>query len=967
MKRETQLQVTSFNFENSYKPTSLVPKNRPIEDIDFTSEGSYSIYNWELFYHVPFLLANRLTSDQKFEQALKWYHYIFNPTGALSGDVPQKFWVTKPFYLTHESDYLNQRIDNLLYKIADPNTPERAELEFAIDEWRENPFKPHVVARFRPVAYQKAIVMKYIDNLIEWGDFLFTQDTMESIVQATQMYILADKLLGEKPRVIPNPIEMPNETYNQIKNTLDAFGNAIIDIENILPDFSVLPEGGAELPPMPTTLGSLYFCVPKNDKILQVYDKVADRLFKIRNSQNIDGVYRSLALFSPPIDPAMLVKAAASGMDLSSIISGLNSPSPFYRFNLLVEYAVDFASEVRYLGSQLLSALEKKDAESLTQLRSVLEMKILNAQKNTKLIQINEANEQIITLQRSKQITEERLRYYSAIEKISSYEQLNMDKLDQAVGWQVASTATYALGAALALIPDFQLGVSGFGGSPHGSARFGGSLLAHSTDAIGKGLSIGSTIASFDATRAASLGQYDRRYNDWKLQERLAQKEIDQIDQQIKVAEIRLKIVESDYKTSELQIENLKKTDEFMKSKFTNKNLYSWMVSQTSSLYFRTYKQAYEMSLKAQKSYQFELGNNDTFIDFGYWDSMKKGLLSADKLIYDLKKMQSNYISKNKREYEITKSISLAKLDPLALIRLKKTGSTDFEIPESIYNLDHSSHYFRRIKTVSVSLPCIVGPYTSVSCKLSQVSNKYRKVTSKAQGATNSKEEYEEVLNEDERFVYNVGTIQSIATSNSQNDDGLFELNFNDSRYLPFEGTGAISSWRLELPKFEQFDYDGISDVILNISYTAREGGSTLKNISEESLFEKLSEIKQDLSEVGTHHSINMKTDMPREWNLLKRNGTVEIKIPKNRLPYFVQSFPTTMDKLILLSVVEANPSSFQIGVNGVDSNQSRIDELMVCKSEVMGLDFENTITLSLSESNLALLEDLNLIIKYTA
>jgi hypothetical protein len=44
-----------------------------------------------------------------------------------------------------------------------------------------------------------------------------------------------------------------------------------------------------------------------------------------------------------------------------------------------------------------------------------------------------------------------------------------------------------------------------------------------------------------------------------------------------------------------------------------------------------------------------------------------------------------------------------------------------------------------------------------------------------------------------------VGSIQSVATSNAQNDSGLFELNFRDERYLPFEGTGAISSWRLEL------------------------------------------------------------------------------------------------------------------------------------------------------------------------
>jgi hypothetical protein len=67
--------------------------------------------------------------------------------------------------------------------------------------------------------------------------------------------------------------------------------------------------------------------------------------------------------------------------------------------------------------------------------------------------------------------------------------------------------------------------------------------------------------------------------------------------------------------------------------------------------------------------------------------------------------------------------------------------------------------------------------------------------------------------------------LQSIATSTGQNDGGLFELNFRDDRYLPFEGAGVISKWRLDMPKVcNAFDYNTISDVLLSVSYTAREG-----------------------------------------------------------------------------------------------------------------------------------------------
>jgi hypothetical protein len=61
-----------------------------------------------------------------------------------------------------------------------------------------------------------------------------------------------------------------------------------------------------------------------------------------------------------------------------------------------------------------------------------------------------------------------------------------------------------------------------------------------------------------------------------------------------------------------------------------------------------------------------------------------------------------------------------------------------------------------------------------------------------------------------------------MATSTAQADSGVFELSFRDERYLPFEGAGAISDWSLRLPaNFREFNYSTITDVILNVSYTA--------------------------------------------------------------------------------------------------------------------------------------------------
>jgi hypothetical protein len=982
MKRDTQMQKTNFDFKSHYNPNVQIVSQTfiknpdgtetlsyPIEDIDFNNDGSYSAYNWDLFFRVPLHIASSLTKNQRFEEALTWFHYMFNPTGALPGNGVQKYWVTKPFYLNQETDYVSQRIDSLMYATANLSNPNIKELEFAIEEWRNKPFRPDVVARFRPVAYQKALLMKYIDNLTEWGDYLFRQDTMESIAQATQMYILADKLLGPKPRIIPAAIKQPYETYNQIEAKLDSFGNALIELENILPDLSVMPEGGDELPAPPVTLAMLYFCIPSNDKMFEYWDRIADRLFKIRHCQNIDGIERSLALFAPPIDPGMLVRAAASGLDLSSLIAGLNAPTPYYRFNVLSQKATELAQEVRGLGNSLLQALEKKDAEVLILLRNELELKVLNAVKDIKKLQINESKEQIEVLKRTKKVTEERQKYYSNIQKIISKEQLNLDKLGEANDYQFKAQIVRTIAGALRLIPEFHIGANGFGGSPEVVMQLGGSAISTATSIGADILNILGSIASYEASRASILGGYDRRFDDWKLQERLANKELASIDKQITAAEIRKEIAETDLKNHELQIDNAKKTDDFMRSKFTNKDLYDWMIGQISGVYFRSYQLAHDFAKKAERCYKFELGNDDSYISYGYWDSMKKGLQSADNLIHDIKRMETGYLDKNKREYEITKHVSLVQLDPLALVRLRASGICDFEIPEVLYDMDHPGQYFRRLKSVSISLPCIAGPYTSVSAKLSLVNNRYRKNTNPDNAANMG---YVEDPGNDERFTYNVGAIQSIATSNAQNDSGIFELNFRDERYLPFENTGAISSWRLELPsEVRQFDYNTISDVIVHIKYTAREGGSGLKTASNTALKDQLEAIKQDLTQNGLHTAINMKHDLPNEWLLLTKNGSIDLTLDKSRLPYMVQPiYPDVIETAEIESVmfvarIKENPAAFTININGVATNLSRVDELSLCKGINSDIDLDTLFTLSISNADKLKLEDLLLIVKY--
>jgi hypothetical protein len=100
----------------------------------------------------------------------------------------------------------------------------------------------------------------------------------------------------------------------------DAFSNAMVELELAFPfsNQTSLPTGAENgVVGLPNVFGfatTLYFCIPDNPQLRALRDTIDDRLFKIRHCQDIDGVVRHLPLFEPPIDPALLVQAAAQGL-----------------------------------------------------------------------------------------------------------------------------------------------------------------------------------------------------------------------------------------------------------------------------------------------------------------------------------------------------------------------------------------------------------------------------------------------------------------------------------------------------------------------------------------------------------------------------------------------------------------------------------------------------------------------------
>ena len=879
----------------SYQPTSAVAPPHPENVVEFASDAAYSIYNWEIFFHAPFLIACKLSQDQRFEEAQRWFHYIFNPTSSSDEQPPQRYWNFLPF---HDSDP-QASIQDLLLALDDPSNPDYARIRDQLLEWEDDPFNPHLIARLRPAAYQKAVVMKYLDNLIAWGDQLFSQDTIETINEATQLYILAAKLLGPRPTALPRITKLPALTYSQL-GAIDDFANAL---EDALQFRDPPARRGAVNSGTTAALGTnllQYFCVPPNPKLLAYWDTVADRLFKIRHCMNIEGVMRQLPLFEPPIDPALLVQAAAKGVDIASVLSDLNAPVPYYRFGTMLRKALELCADLKSLGSALLSALEKADAEELAALRASQETTILNLVKEVKKNQLAEAQRVREGLDKTWELTDHRRRFYAdqLVENgsgITGHEQEQQKQLDEAQDWQAAAQIVEVQSGGGYQAPDWTIGSDG--PSPVMTFTYGGKNIGAGLHAAGNVLSYIASVHTYWANQAGTQAVWERRNRDYKLQMETAMKELEQIDKQKLAADIRIDIANQEITNHDKQIENAQAIENFLRSKYTNVDLYSWMISEVSAIYFQCYQVAYDLGKRAERCYRFERGLTDSnFIQFGYWDSLKKGLLSGERLYLGLKQMERAYLEQNQREYEITKHVSLQLFDPMELMALKQAGQCEVVLPEALFDADFPGHYMRRIKSVSVTLPCVVGPYTSINCTLTLLSNKTR--INSVVGA-----DYRESTDQpDDRFVANFAAMQSIATSHAQNDVGLFELNFRDERYLPFEGSGVISRWRIELPPdTNSFDRNTLTDVVLHLRYTAREGGELLRTAAKSAFNQAIA----DADSAPLMRLVSSRHEFPNEWFRFLRPAdqnatrqTMTLDLSMDRFPFLFRGRSLTTSKV---------------------------------------------------------------------
>lgn len=806
-------------FRFNYRPDKKgVDGPYPAPMVDFVWGGANAMYNWELFFYVPMLIAEKMIAEQSYEEALLWLQLVFDPRENFSAyektkrfikDLPKgaRYWKFLPFFANKDAD------KSILQMLGLPTNrdklPDRTALSSLVDKWKNDPFNPHLIARYRNVAYQKYVVMKYLDALIGWGDLEFAKDTTESVNLAIQFYLLAAELLGPKNVEAPEPEPSAPLTANDLLSNTDDLGNAFIEYENsaLIGRDRAKVVNARSMDARARRTGNIvesmfYFTVPRNDTLFSYWDKIADRLYKIRNSLNIEGVKRTLALFAPPIDPGMLVKARAMGLSIDSILNSANEKLSIYRFRVIVKLAVDMAKDACQMGRDLLSILEKQDAEQLQVFKAKCDKAVIAESKAVQEMEVKSLEAEKVRLEEKKAAKQNTSKMQKAMHLVSTAEKKYQKLMDKVAKIQETVEKVRNAASATFKMPDFKFGAvtNVFGGPRFDMESIGGTKLAENLVSAAESYAARFAQRQLDAAKTKLQAELERRKKEWLLEDEVADAEVVEVEKQEIVNEIKTQQVEKKYKSIENEILRSEQVYEVLSEKFTNNDLYIWLEKELGKTFKKYVNLLIEVAKMAERAYHFEIdGTTDTvseFIGNNYWDSFYKGLLAPERILLDLRRMEKVYLEKDVKEMEIARAIRLSEFNKPdgsgALKKLQDEGTCQILLDNQFWTNEFANHSFRRIRNVSVFVETVTS-VQKVNVELTLLESKLANITDR--------------------------NPEMYASSITNTNPNFIDSRISAEKKHLFEGRGADSIWSLSVTGASG---NQITDVIIYLNYTAR-------------------------------------------------------------------------------------------------------------------------------------------------
>ncbi len=769
---------TSSHFENAN-----VLKDINSEPMDFS--GANSLYFWELFYYTPMLIAQRLLHEQNFDEANRWLKYVWNPSGYIKHNQIQDYhWNVRP--LQEDTSWNDDPLDSV---------------------------DPDAVAQHDPMHYKVATFMRTLDLLMARGDYAYRQLERDTLNEAKMWYMQALHLLGDKPHLSLNSTwddKSLNDAANPERQKEHSRAIAALQTNNFKQHDN------------PTDL----FLPQVNEVMLNYWQTLEQRLYNLRHNLSIDGQPLHLPIYATPVDPKALLSAA-----VASSQGGSSLPTSFmslWRFPHMLENARGMVSQLTQFGSTLQNIIERQDAEALNSLlqNQAAELILTNLSVQDKTIE--ELDTEKTVLEKTRLGAQSRFNSYSKLydENINAGERQTLDMRVASQSITAGLKGLHMAAAALDMVPNIY-------GMAVGGSHYG---------AIANAIAIGGGIAAdgllIEADKVSQSEIWRRRRQEWKIQRNNADAELKQIDAQLQSLVVRREAAVLQKTSLKTQQEQTHAQLTFLQHKFSNQALYNWLRGRLSAIYFQFYDLAVARCLMAEMAYRWE--TNDAaarFIKPGAWQGTHAGLLAGETLMLNLAQMEDSHLKQEQRVLEVERTVSLAEVynglpkekgqfsltEKIAELVKNKSGTAgsgsnalklstenakaSLQASISLADLQIHSDYpessgvgnVRRIKQISVTLPALLGPYQDVQAILSYGGD----ATGLAKGC------------------------KALAVSHGMNDSGQFQLDFNDGKFLPFEGIeidkGTLTLSFPNATGKQQAMLESLSDIILHIRYTIRQ------------------------------------------------------------------------------------------------------------------------------------------------
>jgi hypothetical protein len=274
-----------------------------------------------------------------------------------------------------------------------------------------------------------------------------------------------------------------------------------------------------------------------------------------------------------------------------------------------------------------------------------------------------------------------------------------------------------------------------------------------------------------------------------------------------------------------------------------------------------------------------------------------KGLTGSARLLRDIYELDQYAFATNQRKLQLTETLSLGQLDPVAFQQFRKSGVLLFETPMQLFDRKFPGHYLRLIRRLRTSVVALVPASLGIRATLS------------CTGIS--------------RVVIGPEVFQTVAIrrapelvtlSSASNATGLFELDVQPELLVPFEGFGVGTRWQLEMPKAANpFDYDSIADVLVTIEYTALDS------------YDYRREVLQEMSHyVSADRAFSFRNDFADAWYELNNPDVCAPPAMTVSLDVSDADFPPNLDpstlaiKHIALYFVPAKGSSATVAVQAL-------------------------------------------------